>query len=76
MFAFGGNLLRTRGKISKFRETLLNNQSRMSELKMNSQIVLLKDIKMENSRKEANMLKGGKKKLPIVSENYYYMENW
>ena len=48
----------------------------MSELKMNSQIVLLKDIKMENSRKEANMLKGGKKKLPIVSENYYYMENW
>lgn len=34
----------------------------MSELKINSQIVLLKDIKMENSRKEANMLKGGKKK--------------
>ena len=52
----------------------------MSELKINSQIVLLKDIKMENSRKEANMLKGGKKKkkkkkIPIVSENYYYMEN-
>ena len=62
MFAFGGNLRRTRGKISKFRETLLNNQSRMSELKINSQIVLLKDIKMENSRKEANMLIGGKKK--------------
>lgn len=34
----------------------------MSELKINSQIILLKDIKMENSRKEANMLIGGKKK--------------
>ena len=81
MFAFGGNLLRTRGKISKFRETLLNNQSRMSELKMNSQIVLLKDIKtrrneeVEPKKKQCSVVSvSGECKVQCCKE--YCIEIW